>query len=100
MHHQDSTSWNWMIARKIMIIFYLLCETNFVIIIIINSYILMTLIRLTHEKFYAICIEWTKLSEIEDHSQSTRLLHAVKTVSFETMYQICSRWLHVKERMF
>ncbi len=71
-----------------------------VIIIIINSYILVTLIRSTHERFYAICIEWTKLSEVENHSQSTRLLHAVETVSFETMYQICSRWLHVKEWVF
>ncbi len=57
----------------------------------------MTLIRSTHEELYAICIEWTKLSEIENHSQFIWLLHAVKTVSFETMYQICSRWLHVKE---
>ncbi len=70
------------------------------IIIIINSYTFVTLIRSTHEKLYAICIKWTKLSEIENHSQSTQLLHAVKTVSFETMYQICSRWLHVKERVF
>ncbi len=70
------------------------------IIIIINLYILVTLIRSTHERLYAICIEWTKLSEIENHSQSIQLLHAVETVSFETMYQICSRWLHIKERMF
>jgi len=52
----------------------------------------VTLIRLTHEKLHAICIKWTKLSEIENHSQSIWLLHAVETVSFETMYQICSRW--------
>ncbi len=71
-----------------------------IIIIIINSYILVTLIKLTHEELYAICIEWTKLSEIENHSQSIQLLHAVETVSFETMYQICSRWLHIKERVF
>ncbi len=38
------------------------------IIIIINLYILVTLIRLTHEELYAICIEWTKLFEIENHS--------------------------------
>ncbi len=69
-------------------------------IIIINSYILVTLIKLTHERLYAICIEWTKLSEIENHSQSIWLLHAVETMSFKTMYQICSRWLHVKEWMF
>ena len=60
----------------------------------------MTLIRSTHEELYAIYIEWTKLFEIENHSQSTWLLHAVETVSFETMYQICSRWLHVKEQVF
>jgi len=71
-----------------------------IIIIIINSYILVTSVRSTHERLYAICIKWTKLSEIENHSQSTRLLHAVETVSFETMYQICSRWLHVRERVF
>ncbi len=71
-----------------------------IIIIIINSYTLVTLIKSTHERLYAICIEWTKLSEVENHSQSTRLLHAVETVSFETMYQICSRWLHVRERVF
>jgi len=70
------------------------------IIIIINSYTLVTLIRLTHEKLYAICIEWTKLSEVENHSQSTWLLHAVETVSFKTMYQICSCWLHVREWVF
>ncbi len=70
------------------------------IIIIINSYTFMTSIKSTHEKLYAICIEWTKLSEVENHLQSTWLLHAVETVSFETMYQICSRWLHVKEWMF
>ena len=71
-----------------------------IIIIIINSYIFVTLIKLTHEKLYAICIEWTKLSEVENHSQFIQLLHAVETVSFETMYQICSYWLHVKERVF
>ncbi len=39
-----------------------------IIIIIINSYTLVTSIRSTHERLYAICIEWTKLSEIENHS--------------------------------
>jgi len=57
-----------------------------IIIIIINSYIFVTSIRSTHERLYAICIEWTKLSEVENHSQSTWLLHAVETISFETMY--------------
>ncbi len=55
-------------------------------IIIINSYTFITLIKLTHKKLYAICIEWTKFSEIENHSQFIQLLHAVKTVSFETIY--------------
>ncbi len=40
----------------------------------------MTSIRSTYERLYAICIEWTKLSEIENHSQSIQLLHAVETV--------------------
>ncbi len=62
-----------------------------IIIIIINSYILVTSIKLTHEESYAICIKWTKFSEIENHSQFIWLFHAVETVSFETMYQICSR---------
>ena len=51
----------------------------------------MTSVRPTHGGLYAICIEWTKPSGVENHSQSTRLLHAAETVSFETMYQICSR---------
>ncbi len=71
-----------------------------IIIIIINSYTLVTSIKSIHEKLYAICIKWTKLSEVENHSQFTWLLHAVETVSFETMYQICSHWLHIRERVF
>jgi len=67
---------------------------------IINSYTFITLIKLTHEKLYTIYIKWAKLSEIENHSQFIQLLHTVETVSFETMYQICSRWLHVKEWVF
>ncbi len=51
-----------------------------IIIIIINSYILVTLIRSTHEKLYAMCVEWTKFSEIENRSLSIQLLHAVKTI--------------------
>ncbi len=73
---------------------------NYLIIIIINSYIFVTLIKSTYERLYAICIEWTKLSEIENHLQFIQLLHAVETASFKTMYQICSRWLHVKEWVF
>ncbi len=50
------------------------------IIIIINSYTLVTLIKPIHERLYAIYIEWTKLSVIENHSLSIRLLRAVKTI--------------------
>ncbi len=48
--------------------------------VIINSYTLVTLIKLTYEKLYAIYIEWTKLSEIENHSLFIQLLHAVETI--------------------
>ncbi len=37
----------------------------------------MTSIKLTHEKLYAMCVEWTKFSEIENHSLFIWLLHAV-----------------------
>ncbi len=40
----------------------------------------MTLIKSIHEKLYAIYIEWTKLSEIENHSLFIQLLCAVKTI--------------------
>ena len=50
------------------------------IIIIINSYIFMTSIKLIHEKLYAIYIEWTKLSEIENHLLFIWLLCAVETI--------------------
>ncbi len=90
-----------LVKKLIMINWYIKIKSKIIIIIIIiNSYTFVTSIRSTHEKLYAICIEWTKLSEIENHSQFIQLLHAVETMSFETMYQICSRWLHVKERMF
>ncbi len=68
-----------------------------IIIIIINSYIFVTSIKSTHERLYVICIKWTKLSEIENHLQFIWLLHAVEIVSFETIYQIYSRWLHIKK---
>ncbi len=51
-----------------------------IIIIIINSYTLVTLIKSTHEELYAIYIEWTKLSEVENYSLFIQLLHAVKTI--------------------
>ncbi len=49
-------------------------------IIIINSYTLVTSIKSTHEKLYAIYIEWTKLSEIENHLLFIQLLCAVETI--------------------
>jgi len=49
-------------------------------IIIINSYTFVTLIRSTYERLYAMCVEWTKLSEIENRSLFIRLLHAVETI--------------------
>ncbi len=48
--------------------------------IIINSYTLVTLIKSTHEKLYAIYIEWIKLSEVENHSLFIQLLYAVETI--------------------
>ncbi len=87
-------------AKNKWICYFIFIFLTLITIIIINSYVLVTLIRSTHEKLYAICIEWVKLSEIENHLQSIQLLHAVETVSFETMYQICLRWSHVKEWVF
>ncbi len=40
----------------------------------------MISIKLIHEKLYAIYIEWTKLSEIKNHSLFIQLLHAVETI--------------------
>ncbi len=51
-----------------------------IIIIIINSYTLVTSIKSTHERLYAMCVEWTKFSEIENRSLSIQLLHAVETI--------------------
>ncbi len=38
-------------------IFYSICLNYSLIIIIINSYIFVTSIRLTHEKLYAMCVK-------------------------------------------
>ena len=62
-----------------------------IIIIIINSYTLVTLIKLTHERLYAIYIEWTKLSEIENHSLFIQLLCAVETI----IMRLCIKLVHV-----
>ncbi len=61
------------------------------IIIIINSYTFVTLIKSTHEKLYAIYIEWTKLSEIENYSLFIQLLHAVETI----IMRLCIKLVHV-----
>ncbi len=60
-------------------------------LIIINSYTLVTLIKSIHEKLYAMYVEWTKLSEVENHLLSIRLLHAVKT----TRLKLCIKFVHV-----
>ncbi len=61
------------------------------IIIIINSYILMTSIKLIHERLYVIYIEWTKLSEIENHLLFIQLLYAVETI----IMKLCIKLVHV-----
>ncbi len=59
---------------------FLINNNSVIYMIIINSYILVISIKLTHKKLYAMCVEWTKLSEIENRSLSIRLLHAVETI--------------------
>ncbi len=68
-----------------------LSAIRLIIIIIINSYIFMTLIKSTHEKLYAMCVEWTKLSDVENHSLSIWLLHAVET----TRLKLCIKFVRV-----
>ena len=72
-------------------IFYQYLNSNNVIIIIINSYTLVTSIKSIHERLYAMCVEWTKLSEIENRSLFIRLLHAVET----TRLRLCIKFVHV-----
>ncbi len=55
------------------------------IIIIINSYTFVTSIK------YAIYIEWTKLSEVENHSLFIQLLCAVETI----IMRLCIKLVHV-----
>ncbi len=45
-------------------------------------------LNLTHKKLYAIYIEWTKLSEKENHLSFTWLLCAVETVRLTLCYQV------------
>ena len=71
------------------VILIVICKL--IIIIIINSYTFMILIKLTHKRFYAMYVEWTKLSEIENHSLSIQLLHAVET----TRLRLCIKFVHV-----
>ncbi len=40
-----------------------------------------------HEKNYAMCIEWTKFSEKENHSSTTQRLHIVETIKLTLCYQ-------------
>ncbi len=75
----------------VVIVFIHVVEIIIIIIIIINSYILVTLIKSTHEKLYAIYIEWTKLSEVENHSLFMWLLHAVETI----IIRLCIKLVHV-----
>ena len=65
----------WLINNKV--------NNKVIIIIIINSYTFITSIRLIHEKLYAICVEWTKLSEIENRSLFIQLLHAIETIKLK-----------------
>ncbi len=73
---------NWQVYWTLMKVYnwHLNVYSIIIIIIIINSYIFVTLIRSTYEKLYAMCVEWTKLSEIENRSLFIRLLHAVETI--------------------
>ncbi len=47
--------------------------------------------KLIHERLYAIYIEWTKLSEIENHSLFIQLLHAVETI----IMRLCIKLVYV-----
>jgi len=82
---------NW--CQLSMIYLLLKFSTKFIIIIIIiiNSYTLMTSIKSTHEELYAIYIKWTKLSEIENHSLFIQLLHAFETI----IIRLCIKLVHV-----
>jgi len=51
----------------------------------------VTSIRSTNERLYAMCVEWTKLSEIENHLLFIWLLHAVET----TRLKLCIKFVHV-----
>ncbi len=83
--HQENEEINWAFT------WWNAYSLNHLWIIIINSYILVTSIKSTHEKLYAMCVEWTKLSEVENHSLSIRLLHAVKT----TRLRLCIKFVRV-----
>ncbi len=70
-------------------IFYQYLNSNDVIIIIMNSYTLVTSIKLIHERLYAMCVKWTELSEIENRSLFIWLLHAVET----TRLRLCIKFV-------
>jgi hypothetical protein len=56
--------------------------TCIIIIIIIHTLLWHWLDWLMRNN-YAICVKWTKLSEIENRSLSMQLLHAVKTIKLK-----------------
>ncbi len=65
-----------------------------------NSYILMTLIRLTHGKNLCyVCWVNKILWDRKSLAVYTTATHS-RDDKTETMYQICSRWSLVKEWMF
>ncbi len=65
-----------------------------------NSYTLMTSIRLIHEKYLCYVCRVNKIL----WNIKSLAVYTIATRSWdnktETLYQICLRWLHVKEWMF
>ncbi len=41
-------------------------------------------------KIYAMCVEWTKFSEVENRSLSMQLLHAVEMIKL----RLCIKFVH------
>ncbi len=90
--NEMKTNLSWKVKKckdKLMQIYWILNKVQktlnsiiiiIIIIIIINSYTLVTSIKSIHERLYAMYVEWTKFSEIENRSLSIRLLRAVETI--------------------
>ncbi len=53
-----------------------------IIIIIIHTFLWCWLDQFMR-KIYAMCVEWTKLSEVENRSLFIQLLHAVETIKLK-----------------